>query len=315
MSPDLFPGYTSQHVTTSGGIRIFVRTSPVTSPEQSQRPLLLLHGWPQTHSLYHKLAPLLQTRFRLVLMDLRGYGASSADLESHNGSGYSKRIMAQDCISVMEQLGFSGPNLKFDLVGHDRGGRVAYRLALDAPDKINKLVILDITPTSAMWKSFGTSNAGVRAYHWTFLAQKEPFPEALIGSADGGQTFLDATLSTWTASNSLSAFHPLAIQDYREAYCRPETIHATCEDYRAGAFIDNLHDEEDLARGHKITVPVLVLWGNTALYNEAETERNDGPIQVWRNYAVNVRGKPLNSGHFLPEENPEDTAKEMLDFL
>ncbi|KAI1465552.1 Alpha/Beta hydrolase protein [Daldinia caldariorum] len=190
MGSDLFPGFTQQYINTSQGVSIFVRTLI----DQTKPPLLLLHGFPQTHVEFHKIVPYLRPHFSVVLTDLRGYGASSV-VPSANGSAYSKRLMAQDCVQVMTALGFE----KFSVVRHDRGARVAYRLAFDNPEILHKVVVIDIIPTSAMYGGFGDVNAGLRAYHWLFLAQPEPFPERMIQSVGNGRLFLEHTFATWTA--------------------------------------------------------------------------------------------------------------------
>ncbi len=191
---DLFPGFATHWIATRAG-RFFVRT------KGDGRPLLLLHGYPQTHVEWHKIAPQLAERFTVVLMDLRGYGWSGAP-RSENGALYTKRLMAQDAIAVMEQLG----HIRFSLVGHDRGARVAYRLALDHPERLDRLALIDIIPTAARWQALNAAEA-LKAYHWTFLAQPEPMPETLIGGA--APFYVDFTLASWTAAKDLSAFDPV----------------------------------------------------------------------------------------------------------
>ena len=308
MSSDLFPGFSSQHITTTSGARIFVRTS---LPNKAKPPILLLHGFPQTHIEWHKLTPLLTPHFTVVLLDLRGYGASSSIPDSVNGSGYTKRLMGQDCVSVMEQLGFK----KFTVVGHDRGARVAYRLAFDSPERLEKVVVLDVIPTATMFQGFGNVQAGLKAYHWLFLAQPYPFPETMISGNEGGRIYLEHTLASWTAVKSLESFDAVAMEKYREAYCNEEKIHTTCEDYRAAAFFDKVYDEEELEKGRKIEVPVLAVWGERGLFAEQMEGKKDGPLDVWRRYCKSVQGKGLACGHFIPEEDPEALAREILQFL
>lgn len=309
MSSDLFPGFSSQFITTSLGARIFVRVS---EPKGTKPPLLLLHGFPQTHIEFHKITPFLLPHFTIILLDLRGYGASSSVPHSSNGSGYSKRLMGQDCISVMEQLGYGDE--KFAIFGHDRGARVAYRLAFDMLEKLSKVVVVDIVPTASMFRGFGDVKAGLKAYHWLFLAQPEPFPERMIGANEDGRVFLEHTLSSWTAAGTLENFDSEAMVKYREAYCNEEKIHTSCEDYRAGAFFDRVYDEEELERGRKIEVPVLAVWGERGLFAEA-MKKKDAPLEVWQEYCTDVRGKGLICGHFIPEEDPQTLANEILQFL
>jgi len=292
---DLFPGFATHWIATRAG-RFFVRA------KGDGPPLLLLHGYPQTHVEWHKIAPQLAERFTVVLMDLRGYGWSGAP-RSENGALYSKRLMAQDAIAVMEQLG----HIRFSLVGHDRGARVAYRLALDHPERLEKLALIDIIPTAARWQALNAAEA-LKAYHWTFLAQPEPMPETLIGGA--APFYVDFTLAGWTAAKDLSAFDPRALAHYRAAFNEPSRIHAACEDYRAGATLDLATDEADQAAGKKIAVPVLVLWGGRGLGGGGAST-----LDVWRQWAHNVQGQPIAGGHFLPEENPEATLEALLAFL
>jgi haloacetate dehalogenase len=292
---DLFPGFATHWIATHAG-RFFVRA------KGDGPSVLLLHGYPQTHVEWHKIAPKLAERFTVVLMDLRGYGWSGAP-RSENGALYTKRLMAQDAIAVMEQLG----HIRFSLVGHDRGARVAYRLALDHPERLDRLALIDIIPTAARWQAFNAAEA-LKAYHWMFLAQPEPMPETLIGGA--APFYVDFTLASWTAAKDLSAFDPRALAHYRAALNEPSRIHAACEDYRAGATLDRATDEADQAAGKKIAVPVLVLWGGRGLGGgDAST------LDVWRQWAHNVQGQPIAGGHFLPEENPEATLEALLAFL
>ncbi|KAL4787451.1 Alpha/Beta hydrolase protein [Aspergillus varians] len=313
---DLFPGFTSHHLPTPDGTTIFVRTSNSKSAT-SKPPLLLLHGYPQTHIEFHKLAPLLTPHFTLILPDLRGYGASSPAPHSTNGSGYTKRLMAQDCVSVMSQLGYT----KFAVAGHDRGARVAYRLAFDHPSRVSSVVVMDIVPTAEMFRGFGDVGRGLKGWHWLFLAQAEPFPETMIGAGDGGRVYLEYAMGSWTGDGTLGVFTEDMMGRYREAYCVEERIHSTCEDYRAAAAFDRVYDEEELAAGRKIEVPVLAVWGESGLFagemmkKKQKKGEGEGPVEVWQRYCVDVRGKGLNCGHFVPEEDPEGLAEEILRFL
>ena len=293
---DLFPGFASHWIDTASG-RFFARSGG------SGPPLLLLHGYPQTHVEWHKVAPTLAEHFTVVAMDLRGYGWSSLP-EGKDGKGMSKRVMAQDAIDVMEKLG----HVRFRLVGHDRGGRVAYRLAYDQPGRLEKVVTIDIVPTFAMFDDMGHTEAALKKYHWLFLAQPAPFPETLIGAKP--RFYLDHTLASWTASRDLSAYDPGALAHYRAAFEDPSRIAASCEDYRAGALIDRLLDKEDLEAGRKIEVPMLAMWGDGGLPASGLP-----PLEVWRRYATRVEGVAIQSGHFVPEENPGACVEALISFL
>jgi haloacetate dehalogenase len=293
---DLFPGFET-HIVDTAGATVHARSAG------SGPPLLLLHGYPQTHVMWHRVAPKLAERFTVVVPDLRGYGDSSCPPSDPQRFTYSKRAMANDNVELMESFGFED----FRVVGHDRGARVAYRMALDYPDRINRLAVLDIIPTHAVWTRL-TPHSAVRLYHWLFLAQPEPFPEMLIGHAP--VEFLNHTLASWTRAGDLSAFTDEALTCYRLAFCDPVRIHAMCEDYRAGQTYDDRADAADLEAGKKIACPVLALWGGGGLGTTAGT-----PLEVWREWARNVDGGAIDSGHFLPEEAPEATLEALMPFL
>jgi haloacetate dehalogenase len=265
-------------------------------------PLLLLHGYPQSHVMWARVAAELSARFTVVAPDLRGYGRSSAPA-SKNGERYSKRVMAGDVIAAMSALGHE----QFVVAGHDRGGRVAYRLALDHPEKITKIAVLDIVPTWEMWASMDAARA-MAVYHWMFLAQPEPLPETLINPV--AAAYLEATLASWTGDHSLKSFTPTALEAYREAFRDPARVHATCEDYRAGATIDRALDDADRSAGRKIAAPLLALWGTKGIPAKGES-----PLDVWRRWAVDVRGEGIECGHFLPEEAPEATTRALSAFF
>ncbi|KAI1031311.1 hypothetical protein LB504_000117 [Fusarium proliferatum] len=306
MTSDLFPGFTRQFIETSDGVSIFVRTKIY----PGKPPLLLLHGFPQTHVEYHRVIISLLPHFSIILLDLRGYG-ESATVPSTNGSGYSKRLMANDCISVMSQLGYN----KFLLVGHDRGARVAYRLAFDHPDAVSKVVVIDIIPTAAMFQGFGDVTAALKAYHWLFLAQPGPFPETMIQGADNGKHYLEHTLASWTKKKTLEDFDKRALEEYRKAYCNETRIHSTCEDYRAGAFLDKAYDEKDVQEGNKIQAPMLAIWGNAGVSAESLQNKPEGPLEIWKKYAHTVCGKALECGHFILEEDSEGLSEVLVPFL
>ncbi|MGH6783072.1 MAG: alpha/beta fold hydrolase, partial [Sphingomicrobium sp.] len=256
-----------------------------------------------THAMWHKVTPRLAERFTVVATDLRGYGDSSKPPEGENHEGYSKRAMAQDHVEVMEALGF----VRFHLAGHDRGGRVGYRLALDHAGRLDKLAVLDIVPTQAMWHHMDAKLA-YRVWHWTFLALPHPFPETVIGRDPVG--FFDWKTASGTKSKNLSVFDPRALAHYRAFFQDPLRIHATCEDYRAGRTTDLAIDEADRAAGNKITCPLLAIWGAAGIPSETA-----GPLATWREWANDVRGFAVDCGHYLPEENPGATAAALLEFF
>lgn len=293
---DLFPGLESKWINTLAG-KVFLRAGG-TGP-----PLLLLHGYAQTNVMWHKVAPLLAKSFHLVIPDLPGYGWSAAPRSSPDHAPYTKRAMAAAMIEVMEALGFA----RFSLAGHDRGGRVGYRLALDHPGRLTKLALLDIVPTWNMWHDLDARLA-YRIWHWTFLALPTPFPETMIG-ADPVH-FWDWKTAQGSKSKDLSSFDARALAHYRAFFKDPTRIHATCEDYRAGRTTDLAFDEADRAAGKTITCPVLAIWGASGIPSETKS-----PLDTWREWASDVRGFAIDCGHYLPEENPQATAEALLAFL
>jgi haloacetate dehalogenase len=263
-------------------------------------PVLLLHGYPQTHAMWHLLAPRLAEDFTVVAADLRGYGDSSKPFGEEDHSTYSKRAMAGDQAAVMESLGFDS----FAVVGHDRGGRVAHRMALDYPDRVTKLAVLDIVPTRHIFETVGKELA-TAYYHWFFYIQPYDLPETLIGG--NPSYYLRKKLGGW--GTSLETFTQEALAEYERCF-DTATIHASCEDYRAAASIDLTHDGKDQDEGHKVECPLLALWGGRGVM-----ERLYDVEAVWREYATDVRGKPLDAGHFLAEERPTETIRELKEFL
>jgi len=265
-------------------------------------PLLLLHGYPQTHVCWHLVAPRLARTFTVVCPDLRGYGESrgpSAETADH--AAYSKRAMAQDQVAVMAALGFE----RFGLTGHDRGGRVAYRLALDHPERVSRLALLDIVPTGEMATRVDRKLA-YGSYHWFFLAQPFDLPERMIGADP--DFYLDWTIKSWVGEGASLA--PEAMARYRAAFRNPAVIHAACEDYRAGLGIDADLDAADKAAGRRIACPLLVLWG------ERRPERKaDQWLAIWREWASHVEGGAVTSGHFLAEERPDEIAGKLERFF
>jgi haloacetate dehalogenase len=262
-------------------------------------PLLLLHGFPQTHVIWHKLAPQLAKEFTVVAADLRGYGDSGKPPSAPDHAPYSKRAMAQDMIEVMEQLGFT----RFALVGHDRGGRVGHRLARDYPERLSRLAVLDITPTAHMYATADRRFA-TTYYHWFFLIQPYDLPERLIGADP--DYFLRRKLHS--IAHDFAAITPAAFAEYARCFREPATIHAACEDYRAAADIDLEHDAAN--EGRRLRCPLLVLWGEYGFVGRAYA-----PLEVWRAYADDVRGASLPCGHYLPEEAPEATYAALREFL
>ena len=286
----MFEGFEERRIATTGA-EIFVRTAG------SGEPLLLLHGYPQTHAMWHLVAPRLAERYTVVCPDLRGYGASSKPASDPAHLTYSKRATAQDAVEVMSALGFD----RFRLAGHDRGGRVAHRLALDHPGRVERLAVLDIIPTHHVFANVD-QQAATATYHWFFLIQPAPFPETLIGNDPS--FFLRWSLKSWSAGRD-DFFAPEALAAYEAAFADPATIHATCEDYRAGASVDLEHDTADL--GRRVACPTLVLWG--------EKGKPHDLAAIWRAYADDVTGKALPAGHFLAEELPAETAAALAEFF
>jgi haloacetate dehalogenase len=294
---DLYPGYQSHWIDTSAG-KLFARTGG------NGPPLLLLHGYAQTHVMWHCVAPALAGHFSLVIVDLPGYGWSSVPESGEGHAPYDKRSMAKAMVELMEKLG----HIRFRLAGHDRGGRVAYRLALDHPHRLEKLSTLDIVPTHAMWDGIDAKLA-FRIWHWTFLALPAPFPENMIGRDP--VDFWNRITAPGTKVKSVEAFDPRAVEHYRAFFSDPLRIHATCEDYRAGRTTDLTNDAADRAAGRKIECPMLALWGATGIPPAAET----GPLATWREWATDVRGAAIDCGHYLPEESPDAVSKALIEFF
>lgn len=292
---DLFPGFSSHHIGTPNG-HIFARAGG------QGEPLILVHGYPQTHAMWHKIAPELAKSFQVIVFDLRGYGWSSVVRGSEAGSGYSKRAMGEDLLAIAEDFGFA----TFHLAGHDRGGRLAYRFALDHPGRVEKLALLDIVPTYVAWDRI---HAGATNYpHWPFLAGPAPEPETEIGK--DAIAWQDSCLAKWSASGDLKAFDRRALNAYHAFFNEPSRIHATCEDYRAGATIDDAHDRASLAAGDTIRCPTLALWGASGIPGKGVS-----PLEAWKAFAPHATGEPIASGHFLAEENPEATLRALKAFF
>lgn len=284
----MFDGFEERYVQT-GNVTLRVRSGG------GGPPILLLHGHPQTSAIWHLIAPRLVERFTVVAPDIRGYGASSKPDTTPDHEPYSKRAMARDMIALMDHLGFN----RFAVVGHDRGGRIAYRMALDYPDRVTHLTVLDILPTVEHFQRTEMQFA-LRYFHWFFLAQPAPMPETLI-SADPEAYYFRGIRHL---------FHPDALAEYLH-YCHdPQTVWAMCEDYRAAATYDCALDLADQQAGRKITCPVQVLWGANGPVGQLYDV-----LAVWKDWAENVRGHALNCGHYLPEEQPDEVLTELLPFL
>ncbi|WP_273028051.1 alpha/beta fold hydrolase [Massilia timonae] len=264
-------------------------------------PLLLLHGHPQTHAIWHKVAPQLAESFTVVACDLRGYGDSSKPQGEPDHANYSKRTMALDALAVMRSLGFE----TFRVLAHDRGARVAHRLALDHPPAVERMALLDIAPTLAMYEQ--TSEAFARAYwHWFFLIQPAPMPERLI-EADPAAYVRDVM---GKRSAGLAPFDPRALREYQRCLALPGAAHGICEDYRAAAGIDLEHDRFDRKEGRKLTMPLLALWGEQGVVG-----RCFEPLEEWKLVADDVQGGALPCGHYIAEEAPELLLERVLPFL
>ncbi|SAL67511.1 hydrolase [Caballeronia choica] len=264
-------------------------------------PLLLLHGHPQTHEIWHKCAPILAQHFTVIATDLRGYGASAKPRSDAEHTPYSKRAMAADQVAVMRHFGFE----RFLVCAHDRGARVAHRMALDFPDAVDRLMLLDIAPTLAMYEATNREFA-TTYFHWFFLIQPSPLPELLIGG--NTNAYLERVMGSRHAG--LKPFAPHALQAYRDALASPGAVYAMCEDYRASASIDLEHDRADLERGRKIACPLRVLWGA-----EGVIERCFKPLDEWRRVARDVSGRALPCGHYIAEEEPQALLEEVLSFF
>jgi haloacetate dehalogenase len=267
--------------------------------------VLLLHGFPQTHLMWRSVAPLLARRFTVVCADLRGYGRSGCPASAPDHAPYAKRAMASDMVSVMEKLGFP----RFSLAGHDRGARVAYRLALDYPRQVERLAVLDVVPTADTWE-LANKRLATAFWPWSLLAQPEPLPERLLSAAP--DAVIDDALGGW--GSPANAFGPEVRAAYVAALGDPAHVHAICEEYRAAATLDHEHDLQDRRAGRGIACPVLVLWSGRGPLGSWYAERG-GPLALWRAWANDVRGGPLDAGHFFPEEVPERTAQELSGFF
>ncbi len=264
-------------------------------------PLILLHGYPQTHMAWEKVAPALARSFDVIVPDLRGYGESDAPANDPGNRAYSKREMARDVVGLMRALDIP----RAHLLGHDRGARVAYRMALDHPDRVARLGIIEVVPTGDFWAAWDADLA-LRAYHWTFLAQPSPLPERMI-LADG-PAYIDWTLASWTHSGDLSAFSDAALAAYRAQASDPVRVAAMCNDYRAGATVDRSLDEADRAAGVRIAAPLSFLWSQGGF-----PARTGDPLGLWRSWAAEVSGGEIaEAGHFAMDEAPDAVLAALL---
>jgi haloacetate dehalogenase len=294
----MYSSFTSDRVASRHG-GIFIKRGG-TGP-----PVLLLHGFPETHLMWHAVAPLLAADFSVVCADLPGYGQSACPPSDDQHTRYSKRGMAQTLVDVMANLGHG----RFAVVGHDRGGRVAYRMALDFSDVVNEVAVLDVIPTGMLWDR---ADARLALGFWPFslLAQSHPLPERLISGCP--EAVVDDALANW--GSLPGAFSPEMRAAYVRALSDPDHVHAICEEYRAAASVDRDHDREDIKAGRRITCPLLALWSESGALNTWYADEG-GPLAIWRLLAANVRGGPVAGGHFFPEEHPADLAGRLRTFL
>jgi haloacetate dehalogenase len=257
-------------------------------------PLILLHGYPQTHMAWGKVAPGFARHFDVIVPDLRGYGESDAPPDDPGHTVYSKREMARDIVGLIDALGIG----RAHVLGHDRGARVAYRLALDHPGRVARLGILEVVPTGDFWAAW-SAELGLKAYHWTFLAQPAPLPERMILS--DGRAYVDWTLASWTKAGDVSPFTDAALASYRAQFREPSRVAAMCADYRAGATVDRALDEADQTAGRRIVAPLRFAWAEAGF-----PARTGDPLGLWRGWAEEVDGAVIPGvGHFAMEEAPE----------
>jgi haloacetate dehalogenase len=268
-------------------------------------PILLLHGFPQTHLMWRSVAPLLARNFTVICADLRSYGRSDCPPSAPGHAPYAKRALAKDMVTMMERLGFP----RYSVAGHDHGGRVAYRMALDHPDSVERLAVLDILPTETVWER-ADARFALAFWPWSLLAQPEPLPERILAAVP--EAIVDDALGRWGSPSAV--FPPEVRAAYVQALRDPSHLHAICEEYRAAATIDREHDEADRASGHRIVCPLLALWSAKGPL-DTWYEEEGGPLSLWRAWGGDVQGRALNAGHFFPEEAPEQTADALNHFF
>ncbi|MBJ3764137.1 alpha/beta hydrolase [Maribius pontilimi] len=266
-------------------------------------PLVLLHGYPETALAWAQVAPALAQHFDVIVPDLRGYGASDAPPDDAGHSAYSKRQMGRDIVALLDALDLP----RAHVLGHDRGARVAYRMALDHPDRVARLGVIEIIPTGSYWARW-TAESALAAYHWTFLAQPSPLPERMIAADPQG--YCDWTLASWTADKDLGVFDDAALAAYRAQMAEPARCAAMCADYRAGAGIDRALDDADIQAGRKIAAPMLFLHGNRGFPAKA-----GDPAAIWAELAEDITVATYDGGHFAMEEAPHEVISAALDFL
>lgn len=293
---DLFKGFESHWIDAPQG-KIFARSGGAGSP------VILLHGFPQTHVMWHKVAPALAKKHKVIAFDLRGYGWSSAPRPDAANRIYSKRGMGEDVLAVLDHFGL----VQAAVVGHDRGGRVAYRFALDHPGRVTKLGVVDIVPTHAMWDLIEAPGSTV-ARHWLSLSRPAKIAEADVKA--NPDALISTTMASWTATGDLKSFDARALAHYRAFVQDPSRIAAMCADYRAGALVDRQDDLADLAAGKKINIPVMAIWGQTGI-----PAASPDPLSLWKGLAPKATGKAIKGGHFLPEENAADVLAAIETFL
>ncbi|MFK8081816.1 MAG: alpha/beta fold hydrolase [Granulosicoccus sp.] len=290
----MFQEFIEEKVEGDGATLFLRRAGPEGAP-----PIVLLHGYPQTSAMWHSVAPILARSYQVVCPDLRGYGQSDKPKTNALHEPYSKRSMAKDIVAVMQRLGHE----RFLIGAHDRGARVAHRLGLDHPERIRAMVLLDIAPTREMYAN--TNAEFAQAYwHWFFLIQAHPLPESIIGADP--ESFWK--LKCFNQTRGDNPFSNKAIAEYLEAFSKPDTIHASCEDYRAAASIDIEHDNED--NGQKLTMPVLALWAKRGVIAKCFNA-----LDLWQQRAEQIQGESLDTTHYMAEENPVDIAARMIDFF
>ncbi len=291
---EMFEGFEEKRVEVTD-VELFMRIGG------SGPPLLLLHGYPQNHVMWHLVAPELAKHFTLVCPDMRGYGRSEKPPSVPGFSNYSKRQMALDMVELMTELGYQS----FKVAGHDRGGRCAYRLALDHSDRIEKIVILDVIPTFEQLERL-TAEGAYGGFHWYFMGQEPGFPEKMIGADP--EFYLRYLCNKWAAAPN--PFTPEAMTEYIRSFSDPDTIRATCDEYRNNPRTDHANDKADKDAGRRILCPTLILWGDTG-----RPHKRQGSLELWQEWSDNVQGHGMPCGHFLAEELPSETAAEMIAFL